>query len=149
MREYKAKYSHEKARQILADIGAIFLDKKEHDDFYLKTKNGNILKFKKDGDDVYFIGLDQQEEGFDLVASEYLNREVSDVLMPLFQNNPFVLKKVRENYSWKGSRIMLDSVEKIGEYIEFYPTNDEAKIELFEIFGVHSSDLVTKSYFDL
>ena len=125
------------------------MDKKEHDDFYLKTKNGNIFKLKKDDNNVYLIGLNQEEEGFDLVLSEYLSSEVSDILMPLFQNNRFVLKKVRENYSWKGSRIMLDNVENIGEYIEFYPTNDEAKIELFEAFGIHSSDLVVKSYFDL
>lgn len=149
MREYKAKYPHDRAKEVLNSIGAIFLDKKEHDDFYLKTKNGNIFKLKREGENVYLIGLDQVEDGFDLVVSEYLNKEVADILLPLFKNNPLVLKKNREVYSWKGSRIMLDTVEKIGEYLEFYPVNDEARMEIMDNFGLQASELITKSYFDL
>ncbi len=149
MREYKVKYSHDKAREVLGNIGAIFLEKKEHDDFYLKTRDGNIFKFKKDGEKVYLVGLDQAEDGFDLVVSEYLNKEVADILLPLFRENPLVLRKNREIYSWKGSRIMLDTVEKIGEYLEFYPPSDEVKKEIMDSFGLHPADLVTKSYFDL
>jgi len=149
MREYKAKYPHDRAKEVLNNIGAIFLEKKEHDDFYLKTKNGDIFKFKREGENVYLVGLDQVEDGFDLVVSEFLNKEVADILLPLFKNNPLVLKKNREVYSWKGSRIMLDNVQKIGEYLEFYPVNDEARVEIMDNFGLRTSDLIIKSYFDL
>lgn len=149
MREYKAKYSHEKAKEVLRNIGAIFLEKRINEDFYLKTRNGNIFKLKKEDESIYLIGLDQAEDGFDLVVSEYLNPEVTDILLPLFKNNSLVLKKNREVYSWRGSKIVLNVVEKTGEYLEFYPINEEMKKEIMENFELKKADLISKSYFDL
>lgn len=149
MIEYKAKYSHEKARKILDKIGAIFVEKKNNDDFYLKIDNGRILKLQKNGDDIYLIVLGREDGGFVVDMNEYLSKDISDILLPLFKGNQYVLRKTREVYSWKGSRIALDSVEKYGEYIEFYPVDDEAKIELFGNFNIKETDLVTKSYFSL
>lgn len=70
-------------------------------------------------------------------------------MLPLFNGNQYVLRKIRELYSWKGSKIKLDNVEKYGEFVEFYPVDDEAKLELFEKFGVKKEDLIAKSYFSL
>lgn len=149
MKEYKAKYPHAQAKELLNRIGAIFTGKKEQSDFYLKTKNSNIFKLQKEDGSMYLVNLTLEDGGFVLNISEYLSEEVRDVLSPLFQNNPLVLKKSRECYSWKGSEISLDRVEKFGEFIEFYPVSEEAKTELLETFGVKESDFVTKSYFDL
>lgn len=149
MIEYKAKYSHEKAKEILDEIGAVFVEKKEHSDFYLKIDNGRIFKLQKDGDDVYLVILSREDGGFSVDMHEYLPKDTSDILLSLFKGNQYVLRKVRELYSWKGSKIELDSVEKYGEFMEFYPVDEEAKLELFEKFGIGETDLVTKSYFNL
>jgi len=149
MTEYKAKYSHEKAKEILIEIGAIFVEKKEHDDFYLKIENGRIFKIQKDGNDVYLVALSSENGGFVIDMHEYLPKDTSDILVSLFRGNQFVLRKVREIYSWKGSKIELDRVEKYGEFVEFYPVDEEAKIELFDKFGINETNLVTKSYFSL
>lgn len=149
MVEYKAKYSHEKAKEIIKEIGAVFVEKKDHDDFYLKIDNGRIFKMQKDGDDVYLVALSSENGGFVVDMHEYLPKDTSDILLSLFRGNQFVLRKAREVYSWKGTKIELDRVEKYGEFIEFYPNDEEAKKELFEKFGIKQSDLVTKSYFSL
>ncbi|MBU4350890.1 CYTH domain-containing protein [Patescibacteria group bacterium] len=149
MIEYKAKYSHEKAKEILDEIGAVFVQKEQHDDFYLKIDNGRIFKLQKNGDDIYLVLLNREDGGFAVDMHEYLPKETSDVLLPLFKGNQYVLRKTRELYSWKGSKIELDSVEKYGEFIEFYPVDEEAKPELFEKFGIEETDLITKSYFSL
>lgn len=149
MKEYKAKYSHAKAKEIIDKIGAVFVEKKQHDDFYLKIENGRIYKFQKNGDDIYLIVLSQEDGGFIVDMHEYLPKDTSDILLPLFKDNQYVLRKARELFSWKGSKIELDSVDKYGEFIEFYPIDDEAKLEIFAKFGVKESDLITKSYFSL
>ncbi len=149
MMEYKAKYPHAKAREIIDKIGAMFAGKEEIDDFYLKLDKGNIFKLQKNGDNVYLIILSHNDGGFSIELSEYLSKDISNLLLPLFKGNQYVLTKNRELYSWKGSKIELDSVEKYGEFIEFYPIDNEAKLELFEKFGVKESDLVVKSYFNL
>lgn len=149
MIEYKAKYSHEKAREVINEIGAVFIEKKDHDDFYLKIDNSRIFKMQKDGDDIYLVALSREDGGFVVDMHEYLPKDTSDILLPLFKGNQFILRKVREIYSWKGSKIELDRVEKYGEFIEFYPNDEEAKLELLEKFGIKETDLVTKSYFSL
>lgn len=150
MMEYKAKYPHLKARQIIDEIGAVFVEKKEHDDFYLKIENGRIYKLQKNGDDIYLVILGQEDGGFNVDMHEYLPKDTSNILLSLFKSNQYVLRKTREIYSWKGSKIELNVVEKYGEFIEFYPVDDgEAKLELFEKFGIREEDLVRKSYFSL
>lgn len=149
MIEYKVKYEHEKARRILDEIGAVFADKKQHDDFYLKAEKGNILKLQKSGDDIYLVNLIHEDGGFVENVSEYLSKDISGILSQLFKDNHYVIRKMRESYSWKGSKIRLDTVQGYGEFVEFYPADEESKIEIFEKFGVKESDLVTKSYFDL
>lgn len=149
MTEYKAKYSHLQARDIFDKIGAIFTGKEQLDDFYLKIENGRIWKLQKNGDDVYLTVLGHEDGGFIVEMHEYLPKDASNILFLLFKGNQFVLRKIREVYSWKGSKIALDTVEKYGEFIEFYPVDNEAKIELFGVFGIKESDLVTKSYFSL
>lgn len=147
--KYKAKYSHAQAKEILDNIGAIFVEKKEHDDFYLKIENGHIWKLQRNDDDVYLVSLNQENGGFAIQTNEYLPKDAANILLPLFKSNQFVLRKAKNLYSWKGSKIELDSVQKYGEFIEFYPVDDEAKIELMETFGVKESDLITKSYFSM
>lgn len=149
MIEYKAKYSHIQAKEIIDRIGAVFVEKKEHDDFYLKIDNGYIYKLQKNGDDVYLLILSREDGGFNIDMHEYLPKDTSSILLSLFRSNQYVLRKIKELYSWKGSKIELDSVEKYGEFIEFYPVDEEAKLELFEKFGIKETDLITKSYFSL
>lgn len=149
MTEYKAKYSHIKAKEILNEIGVIYAGNEQINDFYLKIDNGRIYKLQKNGDDVYLTVLIQEDGGFILDMHEYLPKDTSDILSPLFKSNQYVLRKNRELYSWKGSKISLDNVEKYGEFIEFYPVDEEAKVELFEKFNIKETDLVTKSYFSL
>lgn len=149
MTEYKVKYSHAQAREIIGKIGAISSVKEQLDDFYLKIGNNHIYKLQKNGDDIYLAILNQEDGGFIVDMYEYLPKDTSDILLPLFKSNQYVLRKTRELYSWKGSKIALDSVEKYGEFIEFYPVDNEAKLELFGLFDVKEADLVTKSYFSL
>lgn len=149
MKEYKAKYSHDEARKILEEIGAIFLEKSVQSDFYLKTKNANIFKLEKKDGRVYLMNLVYEGRGFIFNILECLDQEVSDKLLPLFEPGSLVLEKTKEHYSWKGSKIILDSVEKYGDFIELSPISEEAKEELFQTFGVKPENLIIKSYFDL
>jgi adenylate cyclase class IV len=147
--KYKARYSHDKARGIIEEIGAIFVEKKEHDDFYLKIENGHIWKLQRNGEDVYLVSLSQEDGGFVVNVNEYLPKDTSAMLLSLFKGNQFSLRKTKNLYSWKGSKIELDIVQKYGEFIEFYPVDEEAKLELFEKFGIKETDLVKQSYFSL
>lgn len=149
MLQYKAKYSHDRAREIIDEIGAVFIEKKEHDDFYLKIESGNIWKLQRNDDDVYLALLRQKGKGFSVDVYEYLPKETSNILLPLFKNNQYVLRKLKEFYSWKGSKIELASVQRYGDFIEFYPESEEEKNELLETFGIKEEELVTKSYFSL
>lgn len=149
MKTYKIKYSHDKAKEVLNNIGAIFFGKSSQDDFYLKTHDGNVFKLQKEDETMHLVNLYFDKDGFVLNMSEYLAPEVRDALLPIFQDRSLALRKERENYSWKGSKISLDRVEKYGEFIEFSPNGDDAKKELFEVFGAKPEDLIVKSYFDL
>lgn len=149
MTEYKVKYPHAQALEIIDKIGAVFVKEEQHDDFYLKIDNGRIYKLQKNDGDIYLVILSREDGGFIVDLQEYLPKEASEVLLSLFKGNQYVLRKARKVYSWKGSKIELDNVEKYGEFLEFYPVDEEAKLELFEKFNIKETDLITKSYFSL
>ena len=149
MKEFKIKYSHNKAREILKDIGAKFLEKTEQEDFYLKNTEETILRLKKEGNEIYLINFTKEKDGFGINLSERLDKEAAKSLLLLFKNNPLVIKKVREHYYWKGAKIVLDNVIGLGEFIELYPQDEASKEELLKVLKINPSELITESYYDM
>jgi len=149
MKEFKIKYSHNKAKEILEEIGARFKEKTRLEDFYLKSDPKNIWKISREKDKVYLVNLIKGKDGFAINISERLDKEATNSLIRYFKNNPLVMKKIREHYFWKRTEIVLDDVIGLGEFIELYPQNETLKEELFKIFGIKSSELITKSYYDI
>ena len=149
MKEFKVKYSHRKAKEILKEIGAKLKEKNQLEDFYLNSGPKNIWKISKENDKLYLINLIKGKSDFDINISEKLDKKASRGLMQYFLNNTLVMKKIRQHYLWKGTEIVLDNVVGLGEFIELYPSNEIIKKELFKIFNIKSSDLITESYYDL
>ena len=149
MKEFKIKHPHNKTREILKNIGATFKEKTEQEDFYLKSTEETILRFKKEGNEIYLINFTKERTGFGINLSERLDKEVADNLLSLFKNNPSVIKKIREHYYWKGAKIVLDNVVGLGEFIEFYPNGKVSKEDFLKVFNINSSQLITESYYDM
>jgi len=149
MKEFKIKYPHNKAREILKNIKAKFTEKTEQEDFYLKSTNTGILRLKKEGNEIYLIHLTKEKEGFGINLSERLDEEVTNSLLSFFKNNQLVIKKTREHYFWKGAKIVLDNVGGLGEFMEVYPQDEVTKEELLKAFKINPTELITESYYDM
>ncbi len=149
MKEFKVKYPHNKAKKTLQDIGAIFREKTEQEDFYLKSKDETILRLKKEGNEIYLINFTKEKDGFGINLSERLDKEATNRLFSLFQNNPLVIKKIREHYFWKGAKMVLDNVVGLGEFVEFYPDGNTSEEEFLKVFDIKPSELITESYYNI
>ena len=149
MKEFKIKYHHNKAKEILETIKARFKGKTQLEDFYLKSDQKNIWKISKENGKMYLVNLIKRKNGFDINISKRLDKEATSDLMRYFENNSLVMKKIREHYFWKEAEIVLDNIIGLGEFIELYPQNELSKKGLFNIFCIKPSDLITKSYYDI
>jgi adenylate cyclase class IV len=149
MKEFKIKYPHNKAKEILKNIGARFKEKTEQEDFYLKSTDTSIWRLKKEGNEIYLINFTKEKEGFGINLSERLDKETTESLLSFFKNNPLVIKKIREHYYRKGSKIVLDNVVGLGEFLELYPSDKVSKEELLKVFNINPSELITESYYDM
>lgn len=148
-REYKIRYDHKKAREILEELDAKFFRKELLEDFYLASNGKDIYKVARADGVFRFIHLVNEGNNFRKAADIKLEANAEKALTQLFDKSGAVMHKEREHYDWNQSKIVLDNVINLGQFIEFYPATDQDKQTLFAKFGVNVNDLITESYYSL
>jgi len=165
MVEIKVKVdSHEPVKKKLSVLGAEHLGTFEQSDLYFKVPEGRLkLREVKNSDTVELIYYDREDiagpksdDAFLLRVQEpeELKKILKKILSPLI-----VVDKVREIYRYQETQIHLDTVKKLGKFIEFEKqTNDNPKTiekdrlalqKLMEKLEIDPANLETLSYSDL
>jgi adenylate cyclase class 2 len=151
-------------RKLLSALGATHAGTFQQTDSYFKVPEGR-LKLREVKDDsvaelIYYerenIGGPKSDDAFILRVQEpeELKKTLKKILAPLI-----AVEKVREIYRYKGTQIHLDTVKKLGKFIEFErQTSDDSKsIEkdrlilenLMKELRIAPSNLESLSYSDL
>jgi predicted adenylyl cyclase CyaB len=165
MVELKARVDdHEFLRKKLSALGAQFVGTFRQMDIYFKVPEGR-LKLREVEDDntaelIYYerenIRGPKIDDAFILRIQEPedLKKILKKILTPLT-----VIEKVREIYQYQGTQIHLDTVKKLGKFVEFERrTSDDSKAvkkdrqileKLMEKLEIDPSNLESLSYSDL
>jgi adenylate cyclase class 2 len=131
MVELKARVGdHELLRRKLSALGAERVGTFQQSDLYFKVPEGRLkLREVKDNDAVELIYYDREDiagpksdDAFILRVQEpeELKKILKKILAPLV-----VVDKVREIYRYRGTQIHLDTVKKLGKFIEFEKQTDD------------------------
>ena len=165
MIEIKARVGdHEFLRKKLSALGAEHLGTLHQSDLYFKVPEGRLkLREEKNAGTVEVIYYEREniagaksDDAFILRIQEPqdLKKILKKILAPLI-----IVVKVREIYNYQGTQIHLDTVKKLGKFIEFErQTADSPKRikedrvileELMEKLEIEQSNLETLSYSDL
>ncbi len=165
MVELKARVDdHDFLRKILSALGAKHAGTFQQTDSYFKVPEGR-LKLREVKDDsvaelIYYerenIEGPKSDDAFILRVQEpeELKKILKKILTPLI-----VVEKVREIYRYAGTQIHLDTVKKLGKFIEFerQTTDNPKSVEkdrlilekLMENLKINSNNLESLSYSDL
>ena len=165
MVELKAIVSdHDFLRKKLSALGAEHVGTFRQTDSYFRVPEGR-LKLREVKDDstaelIYYerenIAGPKSDDAFILRVQEpeELKKILKKILTPLI-----VVEKVREIYQYKGTQIHLDTVKKLGKFIEFErQTSDDPKRikkdrlileKLMKKLKINPSNLESLSYSDL
>jgi adenylate cyclase class 2 len=165
MIELKAKVrDHKVLRKKLSDLEAEYVGTFRQTDLYFKVPEGRFkLREVKDtntADLIYYerenIAGPKRDEAFILKITE--PKDVKKVLKKILADLT-VIQKVREIYQYKGTQIHLDTVKKLGKFVEFErETSDDPKMvekdrgileKLMEKLGIDRNNLEIHSYSDL
>jgi predicted adenylyl cyclase CyaB len=165
MVELKARVGdHEFLRTKLSVLGAEYTGTFQQSDLYFKVPEGRLKLREVENNGtaelIYYerenIAGPKSDDAFILKVQEPedLKKILKKILTPLI-----VIEKVREIYQYQGTQIHLDTVKKLGKFIEFErQTADDPKIiekdqqileKLMEKLEINPSNLETLSYSDL
>lgn len=165
MIELKARVGdHEFLRKQLSALGAKHIGTFRQSDLYFNVPEGRLKLREVKGDStvqlIYYerenIAGPKSDDAFILRIQEpeELKKIMKRILAPLI-----VVDKVREIYNYQGTQIHLDTLKKLGKFIEFErQTTDKPKRikrdrvileELMEKLEIEQSNLETLSYSDL
>jgi len=165
MIELKARVDdHEFLRKKLSALGAKHVGTFQQTDVYFKVPEGRLkLREVKDNSTAELIYYEREnvagpkrDDAFILSVQEPedLKKILKKILTPLI-----VIEKVREIYRYHGTQIHLDTVKKLGKFIEFErQTSEDPKMvkkdrrileKLMEKLEIEQSNLETLSYSDL
>jgi predicted adenylyl cyclase CyaB len=165
MVELKARVSdHEVLIKKLSTLGAEHVGTFQQSDLYFKVPEGRLkLREVKDNSTAELIYYEREniegpksDDAFILRVQEpeELKKTLKKILTPLI-----VVEKVREIYRCKGTQIHLDTVKKLGKFIEFErQTSDDPKNikkdrlileNLMKELKIDPSNLESLSYSDL
>jgi adenylate cyclase class 2 len=165
MVELKARVSdHEVLRKKLSALGAKHVGTFQQMDSYFRVPEGRLkLREVEDGSVAELIYYEREniagpksDDAFILRVQEpeELKKILKKILAPLV-----VVEKVREIYWYKGTQIHLDTVKKLGKFIEFerQTSDDQKSIEkdrlilekLMKKLKIDPNNLETLSYSDL
>ena len=165
MIELKARIGdHEFLRKKLSALGAEHVGSFQQSDFYFKVPEGRLkqreLKDDSTAELIYYerenIAGPKRDDAFILRVQEpeELKKILKKILTPLI-----IIEKFREIYRYQGTQIHLDTVKKLGKFIEFErQTADDPKStkkdqlileKLMEKLEIEQSNLESLSYSDL
>lgn len=165
MVELKARVGdHELLRKKLAALGAEHVGTFHQSDLYFRVPEGRLkLREVKDSSTVELIYYEREDiagpksdDAFILRVQEpeELKKILKKILVPLI-----VVDKVRDVYRYRGIQIHLDTVKKLGKFIEFEKqTGDNTEAiekdrltlqKLMETLEIDPANLETLSYSDL
>jgi len=165
MVELKARVGdHEFLRKKLSALEAEHVGTFQQTDFYFQVPEGRLkLREVKDNSTAELIYYEREniagpkrDDAFILRVQEPedLKKILKKILTPLI-----VIEKIREIYRYKGTQIHLDTVKKLGKFIEFerQTADDPKSIEkdqqilekLMEKLEINPTNLETLSYSDL
>jgi predicted adenylyl cyclase CyaB len=165
MVELKARVGdHEFLRKKLSALGAEYTGTFQQSDLYFKVPEGRLkLREVENNGTVELIYYEREniagpksDDAFILRVQEPedLKKILKKILTPLM-----VIEKVREIYQYQGTQIHLDTVKKLGKFIEFErQTADDSSMvkkdqsileKLMETLEIDSSNLEKLSYSDL
>ena len=165
MVELKARVvDHELLRKKLSALGAKYIGTFQQSDFYFKVPEGRLkLREVEDNSAVELIYYDREDiagpksdSAFILCVKEpgKLKRMLKEILTPLV-----IIDKVREIYMYCGIQIHLDTVRKLGNFLEFEKKTDnnpkaiekgrQILQKLIEQLEIDPSNLESLSYSDL
>lgn len=165
MVELKARVGdHEFLKKKLSALGAEYVGTFRQSDLYFVVPEGRLKLREVEASDVaeliYYdredIAGPKSDDAFLLRVhdSEDLKAILKKILTPSVR-----IDKVREIYMYKGTQIHLDTVEKLGMFIEFERrTADNSKVveadrvileQLMKTLEIDPDNLVTLSYSDL
>jgi adenylate cyclase class 2 len=163
MVELKARVNdHNILKKKLSALGAEYIGTFQQSDQYFKVPEGRLkLRTAKGNNKVELIYYEREniagpksDDAFILRVHEPedLKNALEKILAPLV-----VIEKLREIYRYKGTQIHLDTVKKLGKFIEFERQTADENIgkdrrileELMEKLELSPDNLETLSYSDL
>lgn len=146
MDEFKIKYDHGGAKKILEILGAEFIKEEALIDFYLLDAHKDVWKLSKVGGTIKLVHLVNEGNCFSTALETELDDAARYEVDRFLNENNKVMRKVRRHYKWRKSKIVLDSISNLGEFVELYPINEEDKQNLFAAFNIQPPDLIKISY---
>ncbi|UCC57650.1 MAG: class IV adenylate cyclase [Candidatus Bathyarchaeum sp.] len=135
MIELKARVrDHEFLRKKLSALGAQYVETFQQTDLYFKVPEGRLKLREVEGNHtaelIYYerenIPGPKRDNAFilEIKEPEDLKKILKKILTPLT-----VIEKVREIYKYQGTQIHMDTVKKLGKFIEFERrTSDDSKV---------------------
>jgi adenylate cyclase class 2 len=155
---------HDFLRKKLSALGAEYVGTFQQTDVYFKVPEGRLklreVKDNRTAELIYYerenIAGPKRDDAFILRVQEPedLKKILKKILTPLT-----MIEKVREIYRYHRTQIHLDTVKKLGKFIEFErQTSENPKMvkkdqlileKLMEKLEIEQSDLETLSYSDL
>lgn len=165
MIELKAKVAdHEFLRKKLSVLAARYVGTFRQTDLYFKVPEGRLKLREVEGDSTVELIYYERENSkgpkrddafiLRIQEPEDLKKILKKILTPLT-----VTEKVREIYQYRGTKIHLDTVKKLGKFVEFErQTSDDPKAvekdrqileKLMKKLDIDPSNLESLSYSDL
>ena len=144
---------------VINELGGEFVEILLQKDTYYKYSDG-LVKLREQNGDFSMIKYNREEEEFDR-WSNYSILKIAGENIEDFFNDILILEvcveKKRDLYLYKNTRIHLDIVKDLGEFVELETVSDnlsesEAKIEfenVVKILKLNKKEEIRKSYRDL
>ena len=159
--EIKAKYSSlSQARRISRTLGARFGGTLKQTDTYFKVKRGR-LKLReineKELELIYYRRENARGSRYsDYTVLQLQKKEAAKRVLESLFETMVVVKKRRDLFLYKNSRIHIDSVAGLGGFVEFEVLLVQGKRQAQQLmsflqskFGIDSSSLIAGSYSDM
>jgi adenylate cyclase, class 2 len=159
--EIKAKYpSLVRARKISRALGARFVGTLNQTDTYFKVKQGRLKLREINGKElelIYYLRANNRASRYsEYTVLELQKKEATKRVLNALFETMVVVKKKRELFLYKNSRIHVDSVVGLGGFVEFEVLVVEGKRQARQLmlflrskFGIDSSMLIAGSYSDM
>ncbi len=164
--EVKARADHQKAKELLSEIGAKPIGVQHQRDTYYNAPHRNFentdeaLRIRSvNGRSVMtYKGkkLDSVSKTREEFETQVDGGNTRSILLALGFHESGVVSKSREIFKYKDMIICLDNVQGIGEFIEVEKMSDsgiesnrEQIFRLLEKFGIEEKDSIRKSYLEM